>query len=47
MRKVWIALLLFVPCLFARGGEAQCKEVSGGLLLTSSMKVVWLMAKVS
>jgi hypothetical protein len=32
MRKVWIALLLFVPCLFARGGEAQCKEVSGGIL---------------
>ena len=32
MRKVWIALLLFVPCLFARGGEAQCKEVSGGIV---------------
>jgi hypothetical protein len=32
MRKIWIALLVMVPCLFARGDEKNCKEVSGGVV---------------
>jgi hypothetical protein len=30
MRKIWIALLVMAPCLFARGDEKNCKEVSEG-----------------
>jgi hypothetical protein len=29
MHKIWIALLVMAPCLFARGDESNCKEVSG------------------
>jgi hypothetical protein len=32
MRKIWIALLVMVPCLFARGDEKNCREVSGGIV---------------
>ena len=32
MRKVWIALFLMAPCLFAHGDENNCKEVSGGFV---------------
>ena len=32
MRKIWIALLVIAPCLFANGDEANCKEVSGGIV---------------
>ena len=30
MRKIWIALLVMAPCLFAHGDQKNCKEVSGG-----------------
>jgi hypothetical protein len=32
MRKIWIALLVMMPCLFAQGDENQCKEVGGGIV---------------
>ena len=32
MCKIWIALLVMVPCLFAYGDEKNCKEVSGGVV---------------
>ena len=32
MRKIWIALLVMVPCLFAHGDQKNCKEVSGGIV---------------
>ena len=32
MRNVWIAFLMMVPCMFVRGGESDCKEVSGGIV---------------
>lgn len=32
MRKIWITLLALAPCLFARGDEKNCKEVSGGIV---------------
>jgi hypothetical protein len=32
MRKLWIALFLMAPCLFAHGDENNCKEVSGGFV---------------
>lgn len=32
MHKIWIALLVMVPCLFARGNEKNCKDVSGGVV---------------
>jgi hypothetical protein len=32
MRKIWIALLMIAPCLFAQGGEKNCQEVSGAIL---------------
>ena len=32
MRKIWIALLMLAPCLFAQGDEKNCKEVSGGVV---------------
>ena len=31
-RKIWITLLLTLPCLFAYGDETNCKEVSGGFV---------------
>jgi hypothetical protein len=32
MRKIWIAFLMMVPCLFAQGSEKNCKEVGGAVL---------------
>jgi hypothetical protein len=32
MRKIWIALLMMMPCLFAHGDETNCREVSGGIV---------------
>ena len=32
MDKISIAFLMMVPCLFAQGGEKNCREVSGGVL---------------
>ena len=32
MRKIWIVLLVLVPCLFAHGDEKNCKEVGGAVL---------------
>jgi hypothetical protein len=32
MRKMWIAMLVVAPCLFANGDERNCKEVSGGIV---------------
>jgi len=32
MRKIWIAFLMMVPCLFAQGDQKNCKEVSGGVV---------------
>jgi hypothetical protein len=32
MRKIWIALLVMAPCLFAHGDEKNCKEISGGIV---------------
>ena len=32
MRKIWIALLVMTPCLFAHGDERNCKEVGGGIV---------------
>src|SRR5690348_9074444 len=32
MRKTWIALLVIFPCVFARGDEKNCQEVSGGVV---------------
>jgi hypothetical protein len=32
MRKIWIAFLMMVPCMFVRGDESDCKEVSGGIV---------------
>jgi len=32
MRSLWIALFVIAPCLFARGDDKNCKEVSGGIL---------------
>jgi hypothetical protein len=31
-RKIWTALLVMTPCLFALGDENNCKEVSGGVV---------------
>jgi hypothetical protein len=31
MRRIWIALLVMAPCLFAHDDEKNCKEVSGGI----------------
>jgi hypothetical protein len=31
-RKIWTALLVMTHCLFALGGENNCKEVSGGVV---------------
>jgi hypothetical protein len=36
MRKIWIALLMFAPWMFAQPGN--CKEVSGAVLSNFSMK---------
>jgi hypothetical protein len=32
MRKLWIAILMMVPCMFARGDDRNCREVSGGIV---------------
>jgi hypothetical protein len=32
MRAIWISLLLMSSCLFARGDETYCREVSGGIV---------------
>jgi hypothetical protein len=32
MRKIWVALLVMAPCLFAQGDDKNCKEVSGGVV---------------
>jgi hypothetical protein len=32
MRKIWIAFLMMVPCLFVQGGENNCQEVGGAVL---------------
>jgi hypothetical protein len=32
MHKIWITLLVMTPCLFAYGGDKNCKEVSGGIV---------------
>ena len=32
MHKIWIALLVIMPCLFAHGDETNCKQVSGGVV---------------
>jgi hypothetical protein len=32
MRKIWIALLVMTPWLFAYGDERNCQEVSGGIV---------------
>jgi hypothetical protein len=32
MRKIWIAFLIMVPCLFAQGGDKKCQEVGGAIL---------------
>jgi hypothetical protein len=32
MRKIWMALLVMAPCLFAHGDQKNCKEVSGGIV---------------
>ena len=32
MCKIWIALLVMAPCLFAHGDQKNCKEVSGGIV---------------
>jgi hypothetical protein len=32
MRKIWIALLVMTPWLFAYGDEKNCQEVSGGIV---------------
>ncbi len=32
MRKIWIAFLMMAACLFAQGGEKNCKEVGGAVL---------------
>jgi hypothetical protein len=32
MHKIWIALLVVVPCFFAYGDEKNCQEVSGGVV---------------
>jgi hypothetical protein len=32
MRNLWIALCMMTPCLFAYGGDNNCKEVSGGIV---------------
>jgi hypothetical protein len=32
MYKIWLALLVMGPCLFAHGDEKNCKEVSGGIV---------------
>src|SRR5260221_10974522 len=32
MRKIWIAFLMMVPCLFAQGSEKNYKEVGGAVL---------------
>jgi hypothetical protein len=32
MRKFWIAFLMMAACLFAQGGEKNCKEVGGAVL---------------
>ncbi len=40
--KIWIAMLVIAPCLFAHGDQKNCKEVSGGIVtnfLTESGKV--------
>ena len=40
MRKIWIALLVMAPCLFAYGDEKNCKEVSGGIV-TNVLNEYW------
>jgi hypothetical protein len=30
--KIWIAMLVIAPCLFAHGDQKNCKEVSGGIV---------------
>ena len=32
MHKISIAFLMMVPCLFAQGGEKNCREASGGIV---------------
>jgi hypothetical protein len=32
MRKIWITLMLTLPCLFAYGDESNWKEVGGGIV---------------
>ena len=32
MRRIWIALLVMAPCLFAHSDEKNSKEVSGGIV---------------
>src|SRR6266478_3481820 len=32
MRKIWIALFVLAPCLYAQGGEKNCQEVGGAIL---------------
>ena len=32
MRKIWIAFLMMVACLFAQGSEKNCKEVGRAVL---------------
>jgi hypothetical protein len=32
MRKIWIALLMMAPCVFAQGNENNSREVSGGVV---------------
>jgi|HubBroStandDraft_6_1064221.scaffolds.fasta_scaffold2202194_1 hypothetical protein len=32
MPKIWIALFVMVPCLFAQGGETNCQEVGAAIL---------------
>jgi hypothetical protein len=32
MRKLWITILMMVPCMFARGDDRNCKEVGGGIV---------------
>ena len=30
--KIWIAMLVIAPCLFAHGDQKNCEEVSGGIV---------------
>jgi len=40
MRKIWIALLVMTPWLFAYGDERNCQEVSGGIV-TNILNEIW------